>query len=613
MPRRIRGRVSRFGQKGFGFIESRELDRAAWFHVRLLRDIEAIPAVGDDVEFDVLVLPDGRVQAHDVAPVGSGPRPVFQQPEEPSEPRASLRARLQLPADLIEKLRRGIDETTARQHEAPRVAETAEVFTPVAQVPEEPPVETEVDVEPAEPPKRGSLGEGVQAILGGKKQRRAQVEAEASRLDDECRSTEGRIAAVRADAERRVLAIREEHAEKERRAERLRAEAAGMAVRPQERRAAWSEVLLERGARLAGSLVERADTLRGRSTARRTAVAALGAAVVERYEEVRRRAGNREDPIAAEAYSRMETELRREVAKYADAMDAAGSVERISIPVAVATGRSGTVTVLPIPTTELFSDPCWRVAAAFSHAMEIAAREMTDADCAPEYGQVGGCIAVRIAAGIDVELFELLLGEMWLARPTLTEIESVFEVEIAPSLEFEPHDGDERDELEGALEPRGQLPAVAARLDLSLSEVVGALVAHGLPFPDDEIDDGVEASLRSLLGLGANEEPPEDVPESSGPPLDRSSPPVVASRVLSRLLRDGRVGGRHTGIEHVYGHHFADEEKKVARKVVDRLLVMGILRKKLNEGAFHVYIDPRRLREVWAIINLEWRDEGVFG
>lgn len=53
--------------------------------------------------------------------------------------------------------------------------------------------------------------------------------------------------------------------------------------------------------------------------------------------------------------------------------------------------------------------------------------------------------------------------------------------------------------------------------------------------------------------------------------------------------------------------------EQTAKKVVDRLLVMGILRKKLNEGQFHVYIDPRRLREVWAIINMEWKDEGVFG
>jgi len=47
MLRRLTGKVARFGARRFGFIESRELDRVAWFHVRLLRDVEAIP---EDVE-----------------------------------------------------------------------------------------------------------------------------------------------------------------------------------------------------------------------------------------------------------------------------------------------------------------------------------------------------------------------------------------------------------------------------------------------------------------------------------------------------------------------------------------------------------------------------------
>ncbi|MCK9464118.1 MAG: hypothetical protein M0R80_31245, partial [Proteobacteria bacterium] len=266
---------------------------------------------------------------------------------------------------------------------------------------------------------------------------------------------------------------------------------------------------------------------------------------------------------------------------------------------------------------DIASDPCWRVAAAFSHSMENAVREVVDTnDTPPAYGTIDGCVAVRLAGELDVELFELLLGEAWMARPTLTELGIAFEVEQAPSLAFTPSASDERTPDDG--EPvGGPLPEVAARLGLSLSEAVAALVAHGMPFPDDAVDAGVEASLRSLLGLGGHAPPlvPESAPAPSSPTpaLDRSSPAMIASRVLSRLLRDGRVGGRHTGIEHAYGHHFADEEKKVARRVVDRLLVMGILRKKLNEGAFHVYIDPRRLREVWAIINLEGQDEGAFG
>jgi hypothetical protein len=31
VPRRVTGKVARFGPRGFGFIESHELDRAAWF------------------------------------------------------------------------------------------------------------------------------------------------------------------------------------------------------------------------------------------------------------------------------------------------------------------------------------------------------------------------------------------------------------------------------------------------------------------------------------------------------------------------------------------------------------------------------------------------------
>jgi hypothetical protein len=68
----------------------------------------------------------------------------------------------------------------------------------------------------------------------------------------------------------------------------------------------------------------------------------------------------------------------------------------------------------------------------------------------------------------------------------------------------------------------------------------------------------------------------------------------------NRVTQTRQVGFLHIkpGIEHVDGHHFVDEEKKVASRVVALPLVMGILRKKLNEGAFHVYIDPSRLRDV---------------
>jgi hypothetical protein len=58
-----------------------------------------------------------------------------------------------------------------------------------------------------------------------------------------------------------------------------------------------------------------------------------------------------------------------------------------------------------------------------------------------------------------------------------------------------------------------------------------------------------------------------------------------------------------TGIEHTDGHHFADEAKARARRITDLVEHDGILIFKLNEGAHHVSVNPRRLREVGEIIN----------
>ncbi|MCK9463731.1 MAG: cold shock domain-containing protein [Proteobacteria bacterium] len=610
MARRVTGKVSRFGGRGFGFIESRELDRAAWFHVRLLRDVEAVPQVGDEVEFDVLTLPDGRIQAHDVAPAGSGPRPATRQSESPTA-RSPLRARLQLPLSLVEDLRKEIATAGVEPAKSTlvAVAEPAPESIAVPEAPpEEPPAEV-VDVEPTEPPRPGSMGERVQEILGDTKRKRTEVEAAADQLEAECRLSEERIALVRADAERRIRKIIEEREEKEHRAEQLRAEAALIVVKPEERRAAWSTALRERSAGITATLVDRARALRDRETARKSAVVALGEATVKRYEEVRRRARDVDDPIAAEAYGFREAALRSEVARYAEALDAAEKTVRIAIPVAVAAARQQVVAALPLLSADLLRDPCWRVAAAFANAMEQAARDVVEEEGGPPlYGEVDRCIAARLAGDLDVELFELLLGEAWVARPTLTELGIVFEVEKAPSLEFALRDTDDHnhdaDEPEG-----GSLPAMAVRLGLSLSEAVAALIAHGMPFPDDTVEPGVEASLRTLLGASTEEEVREELPAATITRIDRSSPAAIASRMLLKLLRDGRVGGRHTRIEHAYGHHFADNEKQIAHRVAERLLVMGILRKKLNEGTFHVYIDPRKLREVWAIINMS---EGAF-
>jgi hypothetical protein len=107
------------------------------------------------------------------------------------------------------------------------------------------------------------------------------------------------------------------------------------------------------------------------------------------------------------------------------------------------------------------------------------------------------------------------------------------------------------------------------------------------------------------LELPGEQRPPTEPPRE---PLQGAG--AVASRLLSKLLRDRRIGARHTRVEHAYGHHFADEEKALARRVTEFLERDGILIFKLNEGAHHVSVNPRRLRDVGQIINGTWGRTG---
>lgn len=129
--------------------------------------------------------------------------------------------------------------------------------------------------------------------------------------------------------------------------------------------------------------------------------------------------------------------------------------------------------------------------------------------------------------------------------------------------------------------------------------------------------------MRELLGLeteaAEQEQPAIELPM---PEVITTAPPVattvsssfssvnLAARLLRKLLADRRVGGRHTRIEHAYGHHFSDEEKADARAVAEWLVKEEILVPKMNMGSLHVSINPRRLRDVGAIIEGWWERTG---
>jgi len=48
----------------------------------------------------------------------------------------------------------------------------------------------------------------------------------------------------------------------------------------------------------------------------------------------------------------------------------------------------------------------------------------------------------------------------------------------------------------------------------------------------------------------------------------------------------------------------------LARRIADFLEHDGILLSKLNEGAHHISVNPRRLREVGEILNGTWPRAG---
>ena len=134
---------------------------------------------------------------------------------------------------------------------------------------------------------------------------------------------------------------------------------------------------------------------------------------------------------------------------------------------------------------------------------------------------------------------------------------------------------------------------------MTLAELVAALVARGLPFPDDSVAAGTEDSLRALLGVAPVPEREPGAPPAAASPGAPAVPAAldIAARALGKLLRARVIGGKHTRIENVYGHHFSDAEKEPARAVTEQLLRLGILLEKTNLGARHVSINPRRLED----------------
>ena len=76
----------------------------------------------------------------------------------------------------------------------------------------------------------------------------------------------------------------------------------------------------------------------------------------------------------------------------------------------------------------------------------------------------------------------------------------------------------------------------------------------------------------------------------------------VARRILQRLNGMGKWGGYHTDFSHL-ARGFAGNERALADEVGEALLLAGLLSEKPSVGQRHVFLNPRRVGDIRALIE----------
>jgi hypothetical protein len=135
-------------------------------------------------------------------------------------------------------------------------------------------------------------------------------------------------------------------------------------------------------------------------------------------------------------------------------------------------------------------------------------------------------------------------------------------------------------------------PPIGATHQLVVAAQVAALGGHPAdPAAAEEHEDAVLAVL--LSGRDAGPVRPHEDPL----PARRT-----ARRILQRLDGMGKWGGYHTEFAHL-ARGFAGNDKGLAEDVGERLLDAGLLMEKPSVGQRHVYLNPRRARDIRALIR----------
>jgi hypothetical protein len=273
------------------------------------------------------------------------------------------------------------------------------------------------------------------------------------------------------------------------------------------------------------------------------------------------------DPAPAPARLRtlVEGELERGTAELRNKR--AGVPE--PIVVAIAPGEHGLAAVAPVPAT-LRADPqevderSWLLVAGLAGALVTAGAADLQA------GELAGHL-VLAGAGDDAELAVLAYDE------NTDRIDRL----RTRALALPP----------GTLDHVKDLRApVGAAHPLRVAEAIAALGAN--PADPAQVADQEEAVLAAIAPHTQATRPHDD-PD----PARR-----VARRILQRLAGMGKWGGYHTDFSHL-ARGFHGNDKQLAEQVGERLIEAGLLQQKPSVGQRHVYLNPRRAADVYALID----------
>jgi hypothetical protein len=125
--------------------------------------------------------------------------------------------------------------------------------------------------------------------------------------------------------------------------------------------------------------------------------------------------------------------------------------------------------------------------------------------------------------------------------------------------------------------------------------VVAAAVAGlgGRPADPASLAEHEDAVLALLDAAGGAVARPHDDPVAAR---------RVARRILQRLDGMGKWGGYHTEFAHL-ARGFAGNDRALAEEVGEALLAAGLLAEKPSVGQRHVFLNPRRVRDIRALIE----------